>query len=255
MEIIEFFYNVLREIKFCQICPQQFHKLIKSFSFYSLKLVSRKILSTENFCDFHTVPLFRKYYKYSPFPLGTTGLSRWSCLDTGLWSDNHPDMSDCKSEAATNLEARVRAEDPEAVLASSLAHMTSSSKSHFYGGDLDTSVAVMRTIGNRLRFILQTGLHGRGGGHARGQIYNKEAFVQEVAANVIRTVSNLIADDKVLAWMDLKVPLRMKMMNHLLLALEEVAFMLAEVTETPELLEEASENLCKYFLQLLSNYC
>ena len=62
--------------------------------------------------------------------------------------------------------------------------------------------------------ILQTGLHGRGGGHARGQIYNKEAFVQEVAANVIRTVSNLIADDKVLAWMDLKVPLRMKMMNH-----------------------------------------
>ena len=70
-----------------------------------------------------------------PCPLGTTGLSRWTCLDSGLWSDNHPDMSDCKSEAATNLEARVRAEDPEAVLASSLAHMTSS-QSQFYGGDL-----------------------------------------------------------------------------------------------------------------------
>ena len=127
-----------------------------------------------------------------PCPLGTSGLSRWSCLDSGLWSDNHPDMSDCKSEAATTLEARVRAEDPEAVLASSLAHMTSS-KSQFYGGDLDTSVAVMRTIGNRLRFILQTGLRGQGGS-ARGQIYNKEAFVQEVTANIIRTVSNLIGE-------------------------------------------------------------
>ena len=82
-------------------------------------------------------------------PLGTSGLARWRCLSSGLWSENHPDMSDCKSEAATNLEARVRVEDPEAVLATSLAHMTS--KSHFYGGDLDTSVAVMRTIGNRLR--------------------------------------------------------------------------------------------------------
>ena len=181
-----------------------------------------------------------------PCPLGTSGLSRWSCLDSGLWSDNHPDMSDCKSEAATTLEARVRAEDPEAVLASSLAHMTSS-KSQFYGGDLDTSVAVMRTIGNRLRFILQTGLRGQGS--ARGQIYNKEAFVQEVTANIIRTVSNLIGEDKSLAWMDLRVPLRMKLMNHLLLALEEVAFMLAEVTSTPELLEEASENLCKFLLK------
>lgn len=84
-----------------------------------------------------------------PCPLGTSGLARWRCLNTGLWSENHPDMSDCKSEAATNLEARVRAEDPEAVLASSLARLTS--KSHFYGGDLDTSVAVMRTIANRIR--------------------------------------------------------------------------------------------------------
>ena len=80
-----------------------------------------------------------------PCPLGTTGLSRWTCLDSGLWSDNHPDMSDCKSEAATNLEARVRAEDPEAVLASSLAHMTSS-QSQFYGGDLGKHHVIPRTV-------------------------------------------------------------------------------------------------------------
>ena len=85
-----------------------------------------------------------------PCPLGTSGLARWSCSASGGgWVDQGPDMSDCKSEAATKLEARVRAEDPEAVLATSLAHMTS--KAQFYGGDLDTAVAVMKTIGNRLR--------------------------------------------------------------------------------------------------------
>ena len=106
----------------------------------------------------------------------------------------------------------------------------------------------MRTLGNRLRFILQTGLHR---GRDRGQIYNKEAFVQEVAANIIRTVSNLMSENKSMAWLDLKVPLRMKLINHLLLALEEVAFMLAEVTETPEFLEEVAENLgeCQFIFR------
>lgn len=174
-----------------------------------------------------------------PCPLGASGLARWTCQDSGLWSENHPDMSDCKSEAATSLEARVRAEDPEAVLATSLAHMTSKmAPSHFYGGDLDTCVAVMRTIGNRLRFILQTGL--------RDHLYNKEAFVQEVAANIIRAASNLIGEDKRMAWLDLRLPVRMKLINNMLLAVEEVAFLLAEVTDTPELLEEAAENLREF---------
>lgn len=172
-----------------------------------------------------------------PCPLGTSGLARWRCGHSGLWSENHPDMSDCKSEAATNLEARVRAEDPEAVLASSLAHMTTT-KSHFYGGDVDTSVAVLKTIANRLRFILQTGL--------RDHFYNKEAYVQEVTANMLRAVSNLISEEKRMAWLDLRLQIRMKLVNNLLLALEEMAFLMADVTETPELLEEASQNIRKF---------
>ena len=50
---------------------------------------------------------------------------------------------------------------------------------------------------------------------------------------------------KRMAWMDLRIQVRMKLANNLLLALEEIAFLLADVTETPELLEEASENICK----------
>ena len=93
------------------------------------------------------------------------------------------------------------------------------------------------------RFILQTGV--------RGDFYNKEAYVQEVAANMIRAVSNLISEDKRMAWMDLRLQIRMKLVNNLLLALEEMAFLLADVTETPELLEEASDNICKCFVSYI----
>ena len=88
------------------------------------------------------------------------------------------------------------------------------------------------------RFILQTGL--------RDHFYNKEAYVQEVTANMIRAVSNLISEEKRMAWMDLRLQIRMKLVNNLLLALEDLAFLLADVTETPELLEEAASNICKF---------
>ena len=45
-------------------------------------------------------------------------------LQGGEWATRQPDMSDCKSAAMTNLEVKVRQEDPENVLASSLAHLT-----------------------------------------------------------------------------------------------------------------------------------
>ena len=89
--------------------------------------------------------------------------------------------------------------------------------------------------GEFFRFILQTGV--------RGEFYNKEAYVQEVTANMIRAVSNLISEEKRMAWRDLRLAIRMKLMNGLLLAIEEMAFLLADVTQTPELLEEAAQNI------------
>ena len=77
----------------------------------------------------------------------------------------------------------------------------------------------------------------------RGEFYNKEAYVQEVSANMIRAVSNLISPDKRMAWRDLRLAIRMKLMNGLLLAIEEMAFLLADVTQNPELLEEAAANI------------
>ena len=77
----------------------------------------------------------------------------------------------------------------------------------------------------------------------RGEFYNKEAYVQEVSANMIRAVSNLISPERRMAWRDLRLAIRMKLMNGLLLAIEEMAFLLADVTQTPELLEEAATNI------------
>jgi hypothetical protein len=64
-----------------------------------------------------------------PCPDGATGLARWTCLEEGRWSaasahaPAHPDLSNCKSAAMTNLEDRVREEDPEDVVVSTLAHL------------------------------------------------------------------------------------------------------------------------------------
>ena len=60
---------------------------------------------------------------------------------------------------------------------------------------------------------------------------------------MIRAVSNLISPDKRMAWRDLRLAIRMKLMNGLLLAIEEMAFLLADVTQNPELLEEAAANI------------
>ena len=115
-----------------------------------------------------------------PCPNGATGLAKWRCSfyeegKSGVWTTAQPDMSDCKSVAMTNLEVKVRQEDPEDVIASSLAHLTGSKA--LYGGDLESAVAVMRTVANRIRYLLK---------QETKQFYKKEAFIQAVLLNVIR---------------------------------------------------------------------
>ena len=87
-----------------------------------------------------------------PCPNGATGLARWQCepsLSTALpdWSTAQPDLSDCKSVPMTNLEVKVRQEDPENVLASSLARLTGARQ--LYGGDLQSAVTIIHTIATR----------------------------------------------------------------------------------------------------------
>ena len=174
-----------------------------------------------------------------PCPNGATGLARWQCgqgngHSTAAWSTAQPDMSDCKSVPMTNLEVKVRQEDPENVIASSLARLTGSRQ--LYGGDLQSAVAVMRTVASRIQYLLQ---------QREDKFYKKEAFIQEVLLNIVRSASNLLDVKNRDAWNDLEVAVQMKVVSALLLAVEENAFLFAEVTNKPEILMESSYNICK----------
>ena len=186
-----------------------------------------------------------------PCPNGATGLARWQCLSSrseagsALWSSTQPDMSDCKSVPMTNLEVKVRQEDPENVIASSLARLTGSRQ--LYGGDLLSAVEVMKTVASRIQYLLQ---------QRSDKFYKKEAFIQEVLLNIVRSASNLLDVKNRDAWNDLEVATQMKVASSLLLAVEENAFLFAEVTNKPEILMESSYNICKFinFIFIFSFY-
>jgi len=56
----------------------------------------------------------------------------------------------------------------------------------------------------------------------------------------------LLSDENRPIWWDLHPNQRMKTATNLLLALEENAFLLAEVTNTPEIIQESSNSIGKY---------
>ena len=140
----------------------------------------------------------------------------------------------------TNLEVQVRQEDPENVIVSTLVKLTSPGKANpLYGGDLEAATAIMRTMGNRIQYLLQT---------QSDSFYKKEAYIGDVFQNIVRSTSNVLSLAQRPAWRDLHASQQMKIATQLLLSLEENAFLLAEVTESPEYLEEASTEICKCYL-------
>ena len=182
-----------------------------------------------------------------PCPNGATGLARWSCArrpsgplemygGAAQWDTAQPDMSDCKSAAITNLEVKLRQSDPETVIASSLAHLTGSKK--LYGGDIDSAAAVMKTVANRIQYLLQ---------QQKDTLYRKEATVQEILLNIVRSGSNLLDPRNLEAWTDLDEGQRMKIAAAVLQGMEDNALIFADVTTQPQVLMESSYNICKYF--------
>ena len=187
-----------------------------------------------------------------PCPNGATGLARWSCArrpsgplelygGAAQWDTAQPDMSDCKSAAITNLEVKLRQSDPETVIASSLAHLTGSKK--LYGGDIDSAAAVMKTVANRIQYLLQ---------QQKDTMYRKEATVQEILLNIVRSGSNLLDPRNLEAWTDLDEGQRMKIAAGVLQGMEDNALIFADVTSQPQVLMESSYNICK--LIFFTNY-
>lgn len=192
-----------------------------------------------------------------PCPSGSTGLARWTCgpqkgrparghvqvnseFRGEFWRGHQPDMSDCKSTEMSKLEMRVREQDPENVLASKLALLTNNippesdaiqSSKRLFGGDLEASVAVMKSVANRLQYLLQQSQHS---------LYNRESYLQEVFQNIFRAASNLLAPERRDAWNDLSRGQRIKVASSLMNILEDHAFLLADVLDQPETVTEST---------------
>lgn len=173
-----------------------------------------------------------------PCPAGSTGLARWLCSadnDAVTWAAGQPDMSDCRSLSMTRLEAKVEGGELENVLSASLAHHTRSQIR--YGGDIESAAAIMKTLSNRIQYLLQT---------QGDKFYNKAQYIQEVLLNLVRAGSNLLDSDNAVIWTDLRPSRQVKAASALMQVLEENAFLFAEVTEQEEVLVESSKNICKY---------
>ena len=147
-------------------------------------------------------------------------------------------MSDCTTQAMKTLESEVRAEDPENVLVSKLAYLTRSKS--LYGGDLEIVVNIMRTVADRIQYRLQS---------SSGNFHDKVNHIRQVLLNVLRSAANILEDNpdgrNRDAWRDLSLDSQMRVATSLMLALEENAFLLAGVTETPEEILETYETLSK----------
>ena len=174
-----------------------------------------------------------------PCPPGTTGLARWSCQASLAWASPQPDMSDCRSVSLTELEAGVERGDLENVLSASLAHHTNTNTQPLYGGDVESVVAIMRTLASRIQYLLQT---------QGDKFYNKSQYIQEVLLNMVRAASNLLSTENREAWADLHPSRQIKAASALISALQENAFLFVSVTDTQEILVESSNNICKYFV-------
>ena len=134
----------------------------------------------------------------------------------------------------SNLEGKVEDGDLENVISSSLAHLTRVEV--LYGGDVEASAAIMRTLSNRIQYLLQT---------QGDKFYNRGQYIQEVLLNLVRAASNLLDPDTRLAWADLPTSRQVKAAAALMQALEENAFLFVEVTKQEEVLVESSHNICK----------
>ncbi len=174
-----------------------------------------------------------------PCPEGATGLARWQCsndeddaeADDGVsWQTPQPDLGDCKSAEMTQLEVRVRQEDPEDVIASRLATLTRSHvAARLFGGDLESAVNVLRSVANRLQYKLQQG----------AAIYNKRSHVLQIYQNVLRSASQLLSPSLRVVWADLRNEgERAKTAALLMTAVEANADVMAEVLEDEDDAEE-----------------
>ena len=84
--------------------------------------------------------------------------------------------------------------------------------------------------------------------------YNKESFLQEIFQNVLRTGSNLMANQTLPAWRDLSRSRRIKVASNLIQTLDEHAFLLLSVLDQPEVIQESTNEIGNDLIRFKVHY-
>jgi hypothetical protein len=90
----------------------------------------------------------------------------------------------------SGLETRVREEDPESVIASALVGLTSHGHA-LYGGDLEVAAAVMRTVANRIQYLLQSRASSSASSSSSASLYGRAAYVQVRYKSITRLLGKV----------------------------------------------------------------
>ncbi|CAL4079198.1 unnamed protein product, partial [Meganyctiphanes norvegica] len=154
-----------------------------------------------------------------PCPGGASGWARRTCLSKG-WED-HSDLSECRSVWLNAMESRVEAKDSLLNIANDLATVTGSKA--LYGGDLTTTARLLSTLA----------IHMKDDALAFPDPRHRQSLVTEMLQAILTTGSSLLAKGMTGPWGDLSGKERHHAVTKLMVALEEAAFLLADVI-TPD---------------------
>ena len=167
---------------------------------------------------------------------------RWRCeeglddLEARWHPQGRPDLSDCKSEAVSDLEAAARREeaDPEDAAVSRLVHLAAAvdgvrGESTLYGGDLPAAVAILEAAANRLEYRLQSRSAAAAGRSSPGGGGAVASLVRRVAQEALRASSALLSAASAPVWGDLPSAAREGAARALRAAVERHGAILARV--------------------------
>ena len=171
---------------------------------------------------------------------------RWRCeeglddLEARWHPQGRPDLSDCKSEDVSDLEAAARREeaDPEDAAVSRLVHLAAAvdgvrGESTLYGGDLPAAVAILEAAANRLEYRLQS-RSAAAAGRSSSSGGAVASLVRRVAQEALRASSALLSAASAPVWGDLPSAAREGAARALRAAVERHGAILARVVADAE---------------------
>ncbi|CAL4122740.1 unnamed protein product, partial [Meganyctiphanes norvegica] len=150
-----------------------------------------------------------------PCPGGASGWARRTCLSKG-WED-YSDLSECHSVWLNAMESRVEEKESLLNIANDLATVTESKA--LYGGDLITTARLLSTLT----------MHMVNHALAFPDPRHQKALVTEMFQAVLTTSSSLLAKSMTGPCCDLSAKERHHAVTKIMVALEEAAFLLADV--------------------------